>query len=255
MLIINADDYGLNSSVTQAVLAAFAEGLCSSATILANGADFAQAAELAHTNKLVSKLGIHLNLVEGTPLTTPICKLPLFCDKEGCFNAAFTSRSGLALSLSTQEQHAIATELKAQIEKCQKAGLPISHADSHQNAHTRWEIWQVVAPVLKEYQVRKVRLSRNCGGNISMAKLVYKTLFNHQLRSAGFVTTDFFGDVSEVLHLQRRQPRLNSTSIIEAMVHPNFGPNNTLVDLDSTPLRPRIHSLPNWQTAIGYDML
>lgn len=247
MLIINADDFGLNSNATQATLVAFAQGLCSSATIVANGSDFSQAAELAHAHGLAPNIGIHLNLVEGVPLSEGIRQLPAFCTPEGEFNGRLITHWGLRLKLTRSEQEAIAQELRAQIAACRHAGLALTHADSHQYAHTRWEVWQVIAPLLKEQGINKVRLTRNCGPGLAMPKLIYKKLFNNNLRRTGFVTTDFFGSVDEVLHLWSTKPMLAARATIEVMVHPRFNSEAQLIDLDSSCLASLVHSLPNWE--------
>jgi len=255
MLIINADDYGLNPNTTKATLAAFDLGLCSSATIVPNGSDFAKASELAHAHGFADRIGIHLNIIEGIPLTAPIRKLPRFCDAEGVFHGRLLTHHGLFPGLNISEQTALAEELRAQIKKCRVAGLNLSHADSHHHAHTRWEVWQVMGPILKEQGIHKVRLTRNCGPGLTVSKRIYKTFFNYHLRRTGFITTDYFGSVDEVLHLYSVNPVLAARSSIEAMVHPLFNAENHLIDLDSFCLTSLVNNLPTWQKTISFNQL
>ncbi len=75
-LIINADDFGLNSSVNRAIVDLFTNGLINSATLMANMPAFDEAISLVHKYNLAPKIGLHLVLTEGTPLTEEIKKIP-----------------------------------------------------------------------------------------------------------------------------------------------------------------------------------
>ena len=68
-LIINADDFGLNTSVNHAIIESFEKGLINSTTLMANMPGFEEAIELAHKNNIIDKIGIHLCLTEGEPIT------------------------------------------------------------------------------------------------------------------------------------------------------------------------------------------
>ena len=63
MLIINADDFGKNRDVNQAVVECFERGLCSSTTIMPNMPGFEEACRLVHEKGLVSHVGIHAVLI------------------------------------------------------------------------------------------------------------------------------------------------------------------------------------------------
>lgn len=67
LLIINADDWGLDPAATDAILACWRAGAVSSATALVWMADSDRAAGLARDERL--PLGLHLNLIE--PFTAP----------------------------------------------------------------------------------------------------------------------------------------------------------------------------------------
>ena len=71
-IIINADDFGLNTSVNHAIIESFEKGLINSTTIMANMPGFDEAIDLAHKHNIINKTGIHLTLTEGEPLTTNI---------------------------------------------------------------------------------------------------------------------------------------------------------------------------------------
>ena len=71
-IIINADDFGLAESSSKAIAKAFSENLISSTTACANGDYIEQAYNIARDNGFLDKIGIHINLTEGKPLTDGI---------------------------------------------------------------------------------------------------------------------------------------------------------------------------------------
>src|SRR5689334_20887302 len=95
-LIVNADDFGYTSGVNRAIVEASLAsggGILSSTSLMANGAAFEEAVELARSNPGLD-VGCHLNLVEGRPIS-PVSDIP------GLVNAAgeFLGARGLAFQL------------------------------------------------------------------------------------------------------------------------------------------------------------
>jgi predicted glycoside hydrolase/deacetylase ChbG (UPF0249 family) len=62
-LIVNADDLGCGPARDRGIFRAFQQGIVTSASLLANGRTFAEAAREARTLGL--PVGVHLNLAEG----------------------------------------------------------------------------------------------------------------------------------------------------------------------------------------------
>ena len=77
-IVRNADDFGKSTEINNAILTCFKDGLIDRTTIMVNmpGAD--EAAELAREEGFFDKVGLHLNLTEGEPLTDEIKQNPLF---------------------------------------------------------------------------------------------------------------------------------------------------------------------------------
>ena len=66
-VIINADDFGLTNGVNYGIIDSFLYGITTSTTLLANGAAFDHAVELASDHPEL-EIGVHLNLTLGKPL-------------------------------------------------------------------------------------------------------------------------------------------------------------------------------------------
>src|SRR5208282_3625697 len=69
-VIVKADDFGLTAGVNRGILEAHAGGVVSSATLMANGAAFADAVTAARSTPNLS-VGCHVVLVDGTPVSPP----------------------------------------------------------------------------------------------------------------------------------------------------------------------------------------
>jgi predicted glycoside hydrolase/deacetylase ChbG (UPF0249 family) len=66
-LIINADDFGLTNGVNRAIVGAHTKGVVTSATLMANGRAFADAARMANAVPELS-IGCHVVLIDGEPV-------------------------------------------------------------------------------------------------------------------------------------------------------------------------------------------
>jgi len=217
MLIVNADDYGLEGRVNQAVVRCFHEGACTSATIMANMPGFEEACSLAIEHKFHKHLGMHLVLNEGIPLTADIRQEKIFCTEEGEF---CLSRESPIFSLSTRQKHALAAEIRGQIRRCRERGIPISHVDSHHHVHTEWGIAAVLIPIVREEGIPFIRIARNLVKNREIVKRVYKYLYNANLGWAKLRAVRYFGSVDEYIRFLDAKGDANGTT--EIMIHPHY---------------------------------
>lgn len=234
MIIVNADDFGGSNLINRAIIDSFKAGIISSTTIMANMPGFEEASELAHENGIIKKVGIHLNISQGKPLTNDIQKMNVFCDNDGVFS--YQRRS--FRHFTAAEKRALANEVTAQIQRCRRNGLSLTHADSHEHIHTDWPLFSIISKVLIEQKIKFVRISRNMG-DIRGLKKLYKMGFNFRLGTLGFRKTDYFGDVNALEFLIKSDPSPNKS--IEIMVHPYYDDSGNLIDvIDRYLLIPRL---------------
>jgi chitin disaccharide deacetylase len=208
-IIVNADDFGMSAETNRAIVEAFQRGVISSTTVMANMPGFEEACELARRYRLSGKIGVHLNLTEGRPLTEPIQRLPRFCDEQGLFRPRRT-----LFRLSKEEKRAVEAEFAAQIQACIERGVHPTHLDSHQHVHTEWPIGEVAIRVAHRYGIGAIRLTRNCGTGIGLGHMFYKAAYNARLRIHGLAKTRYFGSATDV-------PSVLATTLhdVEVMVH------------------------------------
>jgi predicted glycoside hydrolase/deacetylase ChbG (UPF0249 family) len=148
MLIFNADDFGLNQIDSQRILELSSLGIIKSTSIVSNTVDYKALKESRCFD--ISK-GLHINLVEGKPLTLPyslVDSTGQLLTKRELFKKIFFGRIDL-LELEK--------EICAQFENILDNGVEITHIDSHQNIHLLLPILKSVIKVAAKYKINKIR--------------------------------------------------------------------------------------------------
>jgi len=175
-LIINADDLGANERLNAAILELMTARRITSATVIVNGPAFDSAVR-SITHFPECSFGIHLNVSAFEPLT----KHPqLRALREAGEQVPNQVRS---VPLSASLVKAVHEEWRAQILAARRAGLSITHIDSHHHVHTLPALFLALKGVQREFGIRKVRISQNV--NVSKPShllRIKKVIWNAALR-------------------------------------------------------------------------
>ena len=218
-LAVNADDFGNDENRTRAILESFRIGAITHTTALVNMPYFRDSAKMIAEAGFIEKMGIHLNLTEGRPMTGAMRQCRMFCNSSGEFNCEFHLDYRKRFHLPYKYDAIIRDELRAQIEEFIACGGVRMHADSHHHVHTDWSIARIAVPLLKEYGFTSMRKSRNAGIGLGLAKKLYKGFFNRYV-SRRFQCEDFFCSFGD---LKASLDSIPDGSSVEVMVHPMFG--------------------------------
>jgi hopanoid biosynthesis associated protein HpnK len=156
-LIINADDFGISSSVNRAVLKGWQEGILTSASLMVTGEAFAEAAEIAKQNPAL-QVGLHLTLVQGRSALKHT-GFPSLTDRPGNFpeDPVF---AGMRMFFLKPLKKQLEKEIEAQIVRFLDTGLPLSHIDGHLNIHMHPTVFDILCRLMPKYDIRSFRLSR-----------------------------------------------------------------------------------------------
>ncbi len=149
-LIINADDFGLTPGVNRAIVEGHAHGVITSASLMANGPAFEEAAQLARSLPRLS-VGCHVVLVDASPL---------LANSTSKSNTPFSNTLGVfAYRAMTKrlDQRQLEAQATAQIRKLQSAGISVSHCDTHKHAHILPAVLQALLHAAKNCGVRALR--------------------------------------------------------------------------------------------------
>jgi predicted glycoside hydrolase/deacetylase ChbG (UPF0249 family) len=226
-LIVNADDFGCSSLTNRAITELFNKGLINSTTIMANMLYFEEALKMAFDNNFDDKIGIHLTLTEGLPLTTDIQSVDFF--NPATQNHSAKVRRHLFF-MTKNEKKLVYDEFVAQIEKVKKSGIKITHIDSHHHILEIWPITQIVIGLLKEYNIASMRIVNNLNRSSRLYKTIYRNIVNKQIRIKGAEFTDFFGNQLEAISQFKITKSFFEDKKLEIMVHPGYNDKGIIID-------------------------
>jgi len=129
LLIIHADDIGLNHSTNSAVINAFKNGYINSGSIMVPAPEFEEFATFAKNNPQFD-LGLHITFTSEWPNlrwggVLPKTVIPSLLDKDGFLHL---NSADFAKNAKLDE---VELEFRAQIERAIKSGIKPSHIDTH----------------------------------------------------------------------------------------------------------------------------
>jgi len=249
-LVVNADDFGISESVNRAIKECFEKKYIDRTTVMANMPFAEEAAQIARENGFNDKVGLHVNLTQGKPLTEDIAKNPLFCDENGEFTAAFYRNTLLRLRMDKKSMEDMYTEIKAQLDEYVRLGFTLNHIDSHHHVHTNYPVYKVLKRLSADYSFSSVRLSRNLytGGSFPVNK--YKEIYNRKIAGICDSVTDYFGSYKDALaYYEGLGGQINPATVTseeaggrvaefitkystEIMVHPMYSDGGVLSDTE-----------------------
>jgi predicted glycoside hydrolase/deacetylase ChbG (UPF0249 family) len=152
-LIVNGDDFGVSPAVNAAILHCHCEGVLTSTSVLANGAAADEALGLARAHPSMG-VGVHLNLTDGAPLSSPAA-VPTLVDRQGRFR---TFPGQMLRVIGGRARIAeVERELRAQIEYVLARGVVPTHVDGHLHAHAYPRLLPLVLRLMHEYGIRGMR--------------------------------------------------------------------------------------------------
>lgn len=285
-VIINADDFGINKTVTLETIRLLKDRKISSATIMANGLALD---EVKHAVKDFpnASFGIHLCLSEFQSLTnSDVLRKYHIIDGDG----AFIKRAIFRVSAFPEELLlAIKQELSAQIETLLDLDVPISHADSHHLVHTNIaSLCDCFTEVFEHYGIRKTRIGEeikffhvlynnlihkpkntvktqvsqssdniiisNGGGYYDRLKKLYrasrKRHETNNIYRKKFITTDVYNSYNGFL---ADKARLSRNGSVELMCHPGHTNPEYMFEIENIELR-KLASLMEYEL-INYNNL
>ncbi len=224
-VLVNADDFGWTDGHNQAVAQAHARGVLNRASLLCNTPGFAQAVELARGLPGLS-VGVHLTLHEGEPLI-PAASLPNLTRADGSFHDEPLALARLWLQGKLTPEEAL-PEWQAQVQRALRAGIGVSHLDSHKHIHLFPPLLRVIIQLAQDYRIPYVRLPLDASalwrGPSGWMLWALALRARPRLRAAGLHFADHFvgiGSSGAMVHQKlaaavQRAPE----GLTEVMVHP-----------------------------------
>lgn len=232
ILVITADDLGIDPRRDDGILAAHARGAITQASLMVRGRSAERAARLAREAGLA--VGLHLDLTE-TPPCAPKSEIASLLDANGDKRGKHGLRE--AIERGQIDPAHVALEANAQIDAfADLMGAPPAHVDGHQHAHTVPFLAEVLAPVLAARGVRTTRIPeqrdvavadptaarfyRSVSDDAARARSIYAA---HGIRSTeAFAGLDLMGAACSAEKLRDAIRRSAHAASVELMCHPGY---------------------------------
>ncbi len=154
-LILNADDFGLTAGINRAIGELHVAGALTSATLMANGPAFDDAVRVASAHPTLG-VGCHVVLTDGAPVSPPESIPSLLGPDRKTFRPTLSAFLG-ALFLGRIRTEDVLREGTAQVEKLERAGIAITHLDTHKHTHLFPAIARPLLQVADRASIRAIR--------------------------------------------------------------------------------------------------
>lgn len=166
-VIFSADDFGLDPAVNDAVEIAHRDGLLAAASLMVGEAAAEAAVAVARRHPTL-RVGLHVALVEATPVSDP-ADIPDLVDASGRFPGDMV-RAGFRFFFKPGIRAQLAREIRAQFEAFRRTGLTLDHANTHKHIHLHPTVARLIVEIGREYGLRAVRLPVEPPGPVAAAE-------------------------------------------------------------------------------------
>jgi predicted glycoside hydrolase/deacetylase ChbG (UPF0249 family) len=170
LLIINADDFGMDDATTDGIIEAHLSGVVSSTSVVTNCEGFEYALQRLKDCSTL-KAGVHLNFYQGKPLVR--------ADKvSSLINPATGKFDSTTIQYENVDPDQLKAEFRAQIQRFVDYGLTPTHIDNHRpEIYLHYNLFRVVVELAEEFQL-PLRLpfdANFAGGDKALASLARVT--------------------------------------------------------------------------------
>jgi hopanoid biosynthesis associated protein HpnK len=197
-LIICADDFGLSSSINEAVSAGVREGVLTAASLMVAAPAAAQAVQMAGQLRDL-RVGLHVVLADGHSML-PKEQIPDLVDDNGFFRNGMLADS-IAFYFRPRIRAQVEAEIRAQFEAFARTGLTLDHVNAHKHFQLHPGVLGLITRIGQEYGTFAVRVPEEplwfakwAGGMGDLAGSVclmpWLGLMRKRLRSQGLLYND-----------------------------------------------------------------
>lgn len=143
LLIVNADDFGLNENVCNGIEHCHKNGIVTSTSLMVNMPRSEMAADISEKNSSLG-VGLHLNLTQGKSISHN--------------NILFSNSNLVKALLGRISREKAQDEIEAQIQAALDYGIKLTHIDGHKHIHVMPKIIDAVIESALSFKIKKIRL-------------------------------------------------------------------------------------------------
>lgn len=156
-VIITADDFGYSEEINEAVERGHRDGVLSAASLMVTGPAAADA--IARARRMPDlRVGLHLVLVQGTPVSDP-ATIPALVDARGRFHDDL-AKAGVLWFFHPGARAQLRREIAAQLQAFTETGLPLDHVNGHNHMQVHPTVFLELIRQLAEHPGTGLRLPR-----------------------------------------------------------------------------------------------
>lgn len=142
LLIVNADDFGLNENVCNGIEHCYKNGIVTSTSLMVNMPRAKMAADISEKNDSLG-VGLHLNLTQGKSVNG---------------NVQFKNSNLIKALFGRISREKAQDEIEAQIQAALNYGIKLTHIDGHKHIHVMPKIIDAVIDSALTFKIKKIRL-------------------------------------------------------------------------------------------------
>jgi predicted glycoside hydrolase/deacetylase ChbG (UPF0249 family) len=238
-IIINADDFGANSTINLAISKCFALGIINSTSMIANMKGFDDAIRMCKDNGFQDKIGLHVNLTAGKALTD-LSKTKLV-DEEGIFIKKKVNKK--CIYLSHEVNKLVNTEIEAQLNALYVNNITPTHINSHHHVHTFPWLAPTFIKVANKFNL-KIRIAQTWNENNNILVPTYRFILNWLYKRYKINFTSRFETFESYNNAVSGIKNINY--LTEIMVHPDLNSESEIYDsFDGSNLEKILNSIRN----------
>ncbi len=210
-IALAADDFGRTSEANKGIEYYLAKDVLDHTTLMVNRDTTKEAVDYIHKNKIENRVGIHFNITEVTNVYSVNVK--------GNFANRLMANKKNQLRLLNEDKELVKNEIRSQLNSYLSYNLKLNYFDSHGHVHFIPSISKVIVPILKEYDVKSVRIPMHNFGKLTIRKRIYNLIFKSRITkkySRNFEHFDYFIKASCLFNLNDNY--IGKT--VEIMTHP-----------------------------------
>ena len=176
--------------------------MLTSASLMVAGPEAADAVARAHATPTLA-VGLHLVVVEGTPILPPE-QIPDLVDEHGRFPAD-QLRLGVNYFFRPNTRRQLAAEIRAQFEAFRATGLALDHANAHKHMHLHPTVGHLMIDIGRTFGLRAIRIPAEPPLGVqslgARAMRRWCAILRRQARRAGLLANDQVLGLADTGHM------------------------------------------------------
>ena len=182
--------------MNEGVELAHAQGILTAASLMVTGVATDDA--VARARRLPTlRVGLHLVLVDGTPVLPPE-RIPDLIDGNGRLRCDL-ARAGMEIFLRPRARAQVAAEIEAQFAAYRATGLPLDHVNAHHHFHLHPTVCSQMLRIGRRYGLSAVRVPRepakliariDRGARVSRLTSLWAASLASRVRRSGLTAPD-----------------------------------------------------------------